>query len=145
LSQTAPVRWHSADETADGSPPPAWPVPDTKTAMLRGARGRCPACGERKLFATWLKPVDACDNCSAPLGAIRADDAPPYFTIFSVGHIVVPGMLMLEQAAQPPLWVHSAIWLPLTLALSIGLMRPIKGATIGLMLRLGMTKPSGHA
>lgn len=141
MSQTAPVRWPSADDEAA----PAWPVPDTKTAMLRGVRGRCPACGEPGLFAGWLKVAEKCGQCGAPVGAIRADDAPPYFTIFGVGHIIVPGMLLLEQAAAPPLWVHSAIWLPATVALAVGLMRPVKGATIGLMLRLGMTKPTGHA
>ena len=53
-------------------------------------------------------------------------------------------MLILEKTETPPLWVHAAIWLPLTLILAIGLLRPIKGATVGLMLKLGMMKPDSE-
>ena len=81
-----------------------------------------------------------CSVCGAPLGLARADDAPPYFTILIVGHIVLGGMLALEKAASPPIWVHAVIWLPLTVILSLGLLQPIKGATVGLMLKLGMFK-----
>lgn len=112
--------------------------------MLRGLRGTCPACGQGKLFAGFLAVNDTCANCAAPLGQIRADDAPPYFTIFAVGHVVVPGMLWLEKAHAPDLWIHAAIWLPLTLGMTLALMRPVKGATIGLMLKLGFGRDAGH-
>jgi uncharacterized protein (DUF983 family) len=103
---------------------------------------RCPACGQTRLFRGYLKVEPVCANCGAPLGLARADDAPPYFTIVIVGHVIVAGMWSLERAYEPPLWVHAVIWLPLTLALSLLLLRPIKGATVGLMLRLGMLKSS---
>jgi uncharacterized protein (DUF983 family) len=51
-------------------------------------------------------------------------------------------MLWLERAETPPLWVHSAIFLPLTVGLALALIRPIKGATIGAMLKLGLITPS---
>ncbi len=106
----------------------------------RGLRCRCPACGRARLFAGYLRVVDVCPGCGAPLGSARADDAPPYFTIFIVGHLVVGGMLIVERACAPPLWLHAAIWLPLTLVLSLLLLRPIKGGTVGLALRLGLAK-----
>ena len=118
--------------------PSAWPMPKMGTALLRGFSGKCPACGVGKLFRGYLRVEDKCSACEAPLGMVRADDAPPYFTIVAVGHIIVPGMLMLERNVTPPLWVHAAIWLPLTAALSLALLRPIKGATVGLMLKLGI-------
>lgn len=127
------------------SPMPASPVPEMKTALRRGVRGVCPVCGAAPLFAGWLKVVDTCANCGTHLGEIRADDAPPYFTIFAVGHIIIPGMLWLERAHAPELWVHMIIWVPLTLALSLALMRPVKGATIGLMLKLGFGRPAEEA
>ncbi len=120
--------------------PPPWPVPPMLTAIGRGLLCRCPACGRTRLFAGYLTVVPECTNCHAPVGQARADDAPPYFTILIVGHVVVLGMLLLEQAAAPPLWVHAAIWLPLTLVLSLLLLRPIKGGTVGLMLKLGLMK-----
>jgi uncharacterized protein (DUF983 family) len=130
------TRWQP-DRTPDL---PQWPLPKLSVALLRGACNRCPACGETKLFLGYLKVSPQCAHCGAPLGLARADDAPPYFTILIVGHIVVPLMYWLERARQPPLWVHAAIWLPLTLVLCLGLLRPIKGATVGLMLKLGLLK-----
>ena len=53
----------------------------------------------------------------------------------------LPLMLWLERAETPPLWVHSAIFLPLTVILAMAMIRPIKGATIGGMLKLGLTTP----
>jgi uncharacterized protein (DUF983 family) len=70
---------------------------------------------------------------------VRADDAPPYFTIFIVGHIVIPLMLIAERDYAPSPWTMAAIFLPLTLVLTLALMRPVKGATVGLMMRLGIT------
>ena len=138
----APVRWPSADVA---TPAPAAAMPDMPTALLRGLRGICPCCGKARLFAGWLRVAGSCAQCDAPLGRVRADDLPPYVTIFAVGHMVVPGMLVLEKAQTPDLWVHTAIWVPLTIALSLALMRPVKGATIGLMLKLGFGQPDHHA
>ena len=140
----APVRWHSTDAVASPEPQPAVPAVETKTAMLRGLRGMCPACGQGKLFAGFLAVNDTCATCGEKLGQIRADDAPPYFTIFAVGHVVVPGMLWLEKAYAPDLWIHAAIWLPLTLGMTLAMIRPGKGATIGLMLKLGFGRDTGQ-
>ncbi len=61
----------------------------------------------------------------------RADDAPAYFVILIVGHIVVPLALVVEVAYAPPYWLHAVLWLPLTLGLAIGLLQPVKGAIVG--------------
>ena len=53
---------------------------------------------------------------------------------------MVPMIYWLETAVRPELWVHAAVWLPLSIVLCMGLLRPVKGATLGLMLRLGLTK-----
>ena len=83
------------------------------------------------MFTGYLRVGTACTRCGLPLSSFRADDAPPYFTIMLVGHIIVPAMLMLEQASHPPEWVHMALWLPLTLALTLLLLPRVKGAVIG--------------
>ena len=131
-----PIRWQP-----DRSPPASpWAVPATPVAMLRGARGRCPACGITRAFSGYLRVVPQCAACGAPLGALRADDAPPYFTVFIVAHVVVGLMLLTDQMYDPPFWLQAAVWLPLTVILSLALLRPIKGATLGLMLKLGFMK-----
>ena len=110
------------------------------TALRRGLLCRCPACGTTDLFCGYLRVVPSCSACHAPLGQARADDAPPYFTIFIVGHIVVLLMVTAENRWAYSMWTAAAIWLPVTLVLSLALLRPIKGATVGLMLKLGLMK-----
>jgi uncharacterized protein (DUF983 family) len=100
-------------------------------AMTRGFRGRCPNCGEGRLFRAYLKVVDRCPVCGTELFHQRADDAPPYFVTLITGHIVVPAALAVEVAFSPPMWVHALLWGPLTIALGLGLLQPIKGAIVG--------------
>ncbi len=136
----APIRWQP-----DRSPQPTpWPVPSLPVALLRGARGLCPACGLTRCFAGYLRVVPSCAACGAPLGEVRADDAPPYFTVFIVAHVVVGLMLVTDQAYDPPFWLQAVIWLPVTAAMSLVLLRPIKGATLGLMLKVGLMKADGE-
>src|SRR5262249_19636918 len=78
-------------------------------AMRRGAKGRCPACGTGRLYERYLKVADHCPGCGEALHHHRADDAPPYFTIFAVGHIVLPVMLAVEAAYRPAIWLHVAV------------------------------------
>lgn len=106
--------------------------------MLAGFRLRCPACASAPLFRQYLKANDQCPRCATELHHHQADDAPPYFTIFIVGHLVVAGVLMLEQSQAPATWVHLSIWLPLTLVLTLWLLPRIKGALIGLQWALKM-------
>jgi uncharacterized protein (DUF983 family) len=136
-----PIAWQP-DRSVAADP---WPHPPMLTAIGRGLLGRCPACGKSHLFNGFLRVVTACTNCGAPLGLARADDAPPYITILITGHVIVPLLFMVDRMGEPPIWVMSAIFLPLTLAVSLGLLRPIKGGTVGLMLTLNMLKsdPSG--
>jgi uncharacterized protein (DUF983 family) len=129
-------RW----EPDRSTPVNPWPMPSLATAIGRGLLGHCPACGKGKIFDGFLKVAPECLLCGAPLGLARADDAPPYFTILVVGHIVIPLLFIVERSEQLPLWMMSAIFLPLTLGLALGLMRPIKGGTVGLMLNLNMLK-----
>ena len=125
----------------DRSPPlNPWPMPPLATAIGRGLRGRCPACGKGRIFTGFLKVSVECDVCKAPLGLARADDAPPYFTILVVGHIVIPLSFVVDRSVELSVLTMSAIFLPLTLVLALGLIRPIKGGTVGLMLNLNMLK-----
>jgi len=120
--------------------PNTWAHPPMTTAIGRGLLGRCPACGKSHLFNGFLRVASECRNCGAPLGLARADDAPPYFTILITGHIVVPLLFMVDRMGEPPIWVMASIFVPLTLVLALGLPRPVKGGTLGLLLTLNMLK-----
>jgi uncharacterized protein (DUF983 family) len=125
----------SADET-DASPASA--PRSVSRAMLRGAARRCPNCGEGRMFRAYLKVVDVCERCGEELFHQRADDAPPYVVITIVAHVVISLLLAVEIAYHPPVWVHMALWLPLTIVLSLALLPPVKGALVGLQWALRM-------
>ena len=107
-------------------------------AMFRGACNRCMNCGQGKIFDGFLTTRPACSQCGEEFHHHRADDAPPYFTITIVGHIIIPALLIVEVLWRPAIWIHMSIWLPLTIILSLALMRPIKGALVGLQWALYM-------
>ena len=120
---------------SDGGLPDARPI---FASMLRGAAHKCPACGVGAMFRRYLKVADACPHCGEELHHHRADDAPAYFTIVIVGHIVVGLVLAVEMAYRPALWVHAALWLPLTVILTLVLLPSVKGALVGLQWALRM-------
>lgn len=107
-------------------------------ALGRGFRCKCPACGKGRLFARFLKIAPACPACGEEMHHHRADDFPAYLVILIVGHVIVPSQLLTEQFFEPPTWVHLAIWLPLTLVMTLGLLQPVKGAIVALQWHMGM-------
>jgi len=112
---------------------------DKWQAVKRGYMGKCPHCGEGKMFRAYLKVAEACPSCGEELHHQRADDAPPYMTIFVVGHIIGAGMLWMEhQNDALPIWIHATIWPILTVVLSFYFLPRIKGGLIGLQWALRM-------
>jgi len=101
-------------------------------AVKRGLLGRCPQCGEGRLFGRFLKTVERCDACGEEMHHHRADDLPPYLTIIVVGHLVVPQVLWVEKTFHPDVWIQMTAWLPLTVALTLLLLQPAKGGVVGL-------------
>ena len=108
------------------------------TALKRGFRGRCPRCGQGKLFRAFLKVDDHCSVCSLDFTPHRADDLPAYLVIVIVGHIVVPLALFIETNYSPPVALQLAVYLPATLVASLLLLQPVKGAVVGVQWALRM-------
>jgi uncharacterized protein (DUF983 family) len=102
------------------------PLPPTATGM----RGRCPRCGEGRLFSGLLGLEPRCQACGLDYSFTDAGDGPAVFVIMIVGFIVVGLALYVEFTFGPPYWVHALLWVPLILILSIGLLRPLKGFLI---------------
>ena len=100
--------------------------------FFAGLLGRCPHCGKGPLFAGLLAIAPACSACGRDFSAADPGDGPAVFVMFAVGALVVPLALILELLAGPPAWVHAVLWLPLILALSIGLLRPVKALLVAL-------------
>ena len=137
MPRDAVVTWSPARGEAGALAAARPPLPKLPVALWRGARNRCPVCEGGPVFAGFLRVVQECRSCGTPLGELRADDAPPYFTIFIVAHLLLPPVFWVEKTYHPPMWVHMAVWLPLFAVVCTLMLRPIKGATVGLMLKLG--------
>ncbi|MDQ1198279.1 DUF983 domain-containing protein [Agrobacterium sp. SORGH_AS 787] len=107
-------------------------------SIMRGISCRCPACGSGRLFKAWLKPVDQCAACGEDLHHQRSDDLPPYISIMILGHVAVGGFMMTDLILMVPMWVHFAIWVPITILVALLTIQPIKGGVIGLQWALRM-------
>lgn len=107
------------------------PERDAWVSLKRGWRQTCPACAKGAMYGRYLKVNDACPSCGEDLHHQRADDAPPYFTMFITGHVVIGLILFMEKNFAPPTWVHLSIALPLLVLLSLWLLPRVKGALIG--------------
>ena len=110
------------------TPPEDRPV---KQAMLRGALGRCPACGKGRLFSGYLSVKSACPDCGEELHHQRADDGPAYLTILLVSHLGAPLLLAVYMMYRPSA-ISMLIGFGLgAVVLSLLLLPRIKGAFIG--------------
>ena len=116
----------------------AAPGGSPRQAFLHGLRGRCPACGQGKMFRAFLKVDDACPRCGEELHHHRADDFPAYLVIVIVGHILVPIILAVETEMGPPVWLSMVLWPSLALAMTLGLLQPVKGAVVAIQWYGGM-------
>lgn len=111
--------------------------------MARGFVGRCPSCGQGALFWRYLKVNPRCPACGHDLDRYPSDDGPAYFTILIAGHLVVVPLLLFPVIWQSPLiYVLPGTLIPLA-ALILLLLPRVKGAVIGLLYALKVTRADG--
>ena len=104
---------------------------DTGRAMRRGALGRCPNCGEGRLFAGYLRVMPECPHCGEPLGRYRAADGPAFITITVVGLLLIPILGWSFVALRPdPLTLSLIVTVAVTV-LTLVVLRLVKGAFVG--------------
>lgn len=96
------------------------------SSTMVGLKCCCPRCGEGKLFTGFLTVPPACSVCGLDNDFADAGDGPAVFIMMIAGFIIVGLALYTEVAYQPPYWVHAVLWIPLTLFLTIGMLRPLK-------------------
>ena len=101
-------------------------------AIATGLKGRCPRCGEGRLFSGFLTLAPHCEACGLDYGFADSADGPAVFVILIVGFLIAGAALVVELAYAPQIWVHVVLWGPLVLVLSLGLLRPLKGLAVAL-------------
>jgi uncharacterized protein (DUF983 family) len=107
-------------------------------SVFRGAKGRCPACGEGKLFWKYLKVNGRCESCDADLARYPADDGPAYLTILVVGHLLVAPMLFFPIVWQSNPLISLPIILSGLALVTLTVLPRIKGGWVGMMYALGV-------
>ena len=107
-----------------------WPV------IVRGILGRCPNCGQGKLFAKYLKQVNSCSICNKYLGNIRADDGPAWLTILVVGHLLAPFIIIFASKTSWPDWLSVTIWSILAVVMALIILPRAKGLFIAVLWQL---------
>ncbi|PKQ07359.1 MAG: hypothetical protein CVT73_08765 [Alphaproteobacteria bacterium HGW-Alphaproteobacteria-12] len=98
------------------------------SSIEAGLRACCPRCGKGKLYDGFLTLAPGgCRECGLDYGFADAGDGPAVFIMMIAGFLVVGLALWVEVTWSPPYWLHAVLWIPLTLLLTIGLLRPLKG------------------
>jgi len=87
-----------------------------------GLLGQCPRCGRGKIFARFIDLREKCDCCGLSFTFADAGDGPAVFVC------LIGGFLML-------------IFMPLTVIVCGGLLRPLKGLLVALQFR---NNTNGH-
>lgn len=108
------------------------PQSGAPSPFVTGLRGRCPRCGEGRLFAGFLTVRPGCERCGLDYAFADAGDGPAVFVILLAGFVVVAAALIVEVAYQPPFWVHAALWGPTILIVTLAPLRLVKGLLIAL-------------
>jgi uncharacterized protein (DUF983 family) len=131
---------HTPDFIPDATPEavPSQNERDTKRAMLRGWRRKCPKCGRGPMLKSYLKVVDTCPVCREDLSHQKADDGPAYLTILLVGHLMAPALHFAFVYFRPDPLVLFTIFAVGCVGLSLYLLPRLKGAIVGLQWARGM-------
>ena len=92
-----------------------------------GLAGRCPDCGEGRLFKSMLAYRDNCAACDADFTNEDAGDGPAVFVIFIVGIFIVPMALGFHMILDPPMAVTFILWSLIIIAACLWLLRLMRG------------------
>ena len=111
----------------------AWPP---LSPLSTGLAGRCPRCGNGKLFAGFIAVAPRCTNCDLDYRFADSGDGPAVFVTLLAGFIILGAALWTDVVYEPPIWVHLVIFLPLAIVVCLGMLRPLKGVLIALQYHM---------
>lgn len=92
-----------------------------------GLSGRCPECGEGRLFKSMLGFTESCSACAADFSDEDAGDGPAVFVIFIIGIFIIPMALAFHMILNPPLVVTFVLWGLIIIGVSLWLLRLMRG------------------
>lgn len=105
-------------------------------SMGRGTLCKCPNCGEGRLFDGYLEQVATCPKCGEPLAQFNAGLLLPLAVGLLVVLLFAVIFLVIELNGGASPGSYLAILLPTSTIASLLVLRPCKGALIGLLWAL---------
>ena len=92
-----------------------------------GLRGKCPRCGRGPLFSGYLTVAKSCSNCGLSFDFADSGDGATWFVMLFACIFGVGGILGIEVAYSPPIYVHLLIGFVFLVLVPLLLLRPVKG------------------
>jgi uncharacterized protein (DUF983 family) len=97
--------------------------------------GRCPRCGQGKLFDGYLTIAPRCSVCGLDFAMFDVGDGASVFVILIAGIVICAAALIVEVKYSPPYWVHAVLWLPAIILVVGGGLRVVKAALMVLQYK----------
>lgn len=97
-----------------------------------GFRGRCPRCGEGRLFVGFLTVAEQCGSCGLKFGFENVGDGAVPFLILLIGGVGVGLGAWVMLAFDTAVWVPILVTVPVVAILTLALMPKAKGLLIAL-------------
>lgn len=105
--------------------------------VATGVRGRCPRCGEGRLFKGYLTIASECDSCGLDYSFADSADAPAFLVMFPAGTLVVAFWLITDAIWHWPVFVHLILAVPTTILSAALFLRPVKGVIVNMQYTSG--------
>lgn len=108
--------------------------------IKRGFKKSCPKCGYKRIYKSYVKFFPKCKKCNINFKKYNTDDGPAYITIFFVGHLIVPLILITESSNNPPTLLFQLIFWPIvSICICLWFLPRIKGAFLGFQISVNDT------
>jgi uncharacterized protein (DUF983 family) len=131
--ESEPTRWRPDRSKRE----PVSGMPGWGSVIGRGMMGRCPRCGQAKIFAGYLRPVEHCPVCAAALAAQPADDIHPWLTLLIMAHLVGIFVTLTFVFGYDPGPAFIVAFGAGVVVVTLVVLRAAKGVVIGILLKLG--------
>nr|WP_255536537.1 DUF983 domain-containing protein [Pacificimonas pallii] len=100
--------------------------------MPAALTGKCPRCGEGKLFRTLTGFAPECEHCGLDFERFNVGDGASVFLILILNTIGMVGVLLVHFKLGLPLWLNLAGWGVILVGLTILGLRAAKGLLLAL-------------
>ncbi len=104
-------------------------MPEPAIAQV-AARGLCPQCGDKTLFAGLTGFAPRCRTCGLDFQSFNVGDGAAAFLTMIIGAITMALALWVEFTFHPPFWLHFVLWIPVIAGGTIGGLRVAKAALL---------------